>query len=68
MTFEILIGALLLFILVREMLFLYSTHKLLNKLMSRNYWEYQTSQRIGKIHPAPKMAAEDPVEDFGQLA
>lgn len=53
---------------VRELYFLYSTHKLLNKLMSRNYFEYQTASGLGASKESPATnRSEDMEEDFGSL-
>ena len=45
---EYVIGFLLLFIAVREATFYYTLHKLVNKIMSRNYGEYLQAQNLAK--------------------
>lgn len=50
---------------VREIVFQYSTHKLLNKLMSRNYHEFQISQKASKIDSTGVIKVR---EDDGELA
>lgn len=63
------IVGLLLFIAIRELFHIYTTHQLLNKLMSRNYHEFQVSTQVGK---PVKEEAFPPVEieqeDFGALS
>lgn len=58
---------LVVYTIAREIFFLYTTHKLINKIMSRNYHEF----RMAEIPPAAdhathKMPEEDP-EDLGPL-
>lgn len=56
------------FIVIREWMFQYSTHKLLNKLMSRSYHEYQVASAMGqeKKFEAPKEEMDYP-EDIRHL-
>jgi hypothetical protein len=52
------IVSLLTYLIVREAIFLYSTNKLVNKLMSRDYHSYQMSEKVGKLE-APKPPKEE---------
>lgn len=65
-----LIYGLLGYTLIREAFFAYQLNKLTNKLMSRNYYEYEVSKKAGKvIEPEQKVYEDDePAEDFSQLA
>lgn len=54
---EKLVTALIAYCFIRECIFVYYTHRLLNKLMSRNYYEYQLAEQVGK---APKKAESQP--------
>lgn len=64
-----LVAILLLYSLVREAYFIYSTQKLMNKLMSRNYQDFQMSEKSGKINPKPVRlpVPDDEPEDFSPL-
>lgn len=66
-----LIYSLLVFIGIRELLFMWQLNKLTNKLMSRNYHEYTVSQQAGKLlqQDNQKFKVDDELsEDFNQLA
>ena len=68
MTEPVIIGLLLLYIITREVFFLYSTHKLINKIMSHNFHDYQQSLTSAKAVPAqPTPQPEDEPEDLGVL-
>ncbi len=56
--------------LLREIYFLYAVHSLLNKLMSRNYHEFQITESRGKMKPQEpvRRADDDMMEDFGILS
>jgi hypothetical protein len=43
--------ALLVFMVVQQGLHMYQTNRLVNKLMSRNYHEFQVAEKSGKIFP-----------------
>ena len=62
---ELLLG----YILIREFMYYHHTHKLLNKLMSRNYQEYQFSQAIKPEEPKPfePVVIEENDQDFARL-
>jgi predicted permease len=63
-----LVVVLLVYIALREVLFLYQVHKLLNKLMSRNYHEYTLSEKYGKLKEPQRIKAEtEEPEDLGAL-
>lgn len=54
--------------MVREIYFLYSTHKLVNKLMSRNYYDYMITQKATRtVEKEPKPTPPEPEEDFGAM-
>lgn len=51
MNFEqILILSLLVFTLIREAVYQWTLHRMVNKLMSRNFYDFQVAQGIGKIN------------------
>lgn len=61
---------LLIAFLAREVWFHYATNRLLDKLMSRNYYDYQVSSKAGKIEEPPKpfkLDDEEPEEDLGRI-
>ena len=65
---EFVIAGLLLYTLCREAFFLYSMHKLVNKLMSRNYHEYKSADEVYK--PRERQAEQPdntPIQDVGIL-
>lgn len=52
------------YLVVREIIFHYSTHKLLNKLMSKNYAEYKVSSRALGPNQMPMTVNDlEPLED-----
>lgn len=56
--------------IIRELVFLVSTHKLINKLMSRNYHEYTISESRGKMgnqETTRQPGFRDDPEDLGIL-
>ena len=56
------------YLVVREVYFLYSTHKLINKLMSRNYYDYMITQKATRtVEKEPKPETPDTPEDFGAM-
>lgn len=61
---EIVIIGLLVYTLTREAIYLYSMHKLVNKLMSRNYHEYKSAEEVYKPKQA-QMPVESPIEGIG---
>ena len=63
MTEATVIALLVLYIVGRESFFLYSTHKLVNKIMSHNYHDYQQSAQVGKTKPQPAFKVQDDMED-----
>jgi hypothetical protein len=57
---------LLLFIVAREAMHQFTVHKLLNKLMSRNYHEYESAKEI--YQPKVQLPKDHgPAEDLGIL-
>lgn len=54
---------LLLFSLLRECMFLYERHKLLNKLMSRNYHEYTLAKNAGKLDKSGRDEEQEIVQN-----
>ena len=66
MTEHTTIYALLCFMVVRECFYIYSSNKLLDKLMSRNYNEYEWTRNLKKtLEPqTPKQEPEDVPEDL----
>lgn len=49
MDYASLISVLLIYSVLREVVFWVTTHRLLNKLMSRSFHEYQMGNNVGKI-------------------
>ena len=62
----ILIIALIIYAVAREIFFFIQVHKLINKLMSRNYWEYTRAGAGPLPDIAPSKNVEKP-EDFDDL-
>lgn len=68
MTENAIVLLLVLYIVARESFFLYSTHKLVNKIMSHNYHDYQQSAQVRKTEPkAPTFAPPEFEDDLGIL-
>lgn len=55
------------YIVVREIFFMYTTNKLINKLMSRNYHEYKAAETIDQKPVNQFIQPEDPM-DMGALS
>lgn len=54
--------------IARELYFHYLTHKLLNKIMSRDYADYRWADNSGKINTKPKVKVDEgEPEDFSIL-
>lgn len=69
MTHGAVIFLLLIYIFAREVFFLYSTHKFINKIMSHNFHDYRQSMVVGKAQK-PSNALDQPgdmEEDLGVL-
>ena len=68
MTQVSVIVLLVFYIICREVFFLYSTHKMINKIMSHNFHDYQQSVNVRPIKHEPlKLQPEDQAEDLGSL-
>ena len=66
---EFALAATLLYCVAREIIFIVTVHKLMNKLMSRNYHEYKLAESVGK-QPKPvfnRVMDDDLHEDFGSV-
>ncbi len=65
---QLVIG-LIAYCLVRECIYLYTTHKLVNKIMSRSFHEYQIANNSGKIVKKPEFIKVDdtPDEEFATI-
>jgi hypothetical protein len=50
--------------IAREILFLYQVHTLLNKLMSRNYGDYEIAKRYGKESQESTGKEAEPDSEF----
>ena len=48
---SVIVPCLLSYCLIREAIYIYTTQTLVNKIMSRNYGEYQLSKNPAKIEP-----------------
>jgi hypothetical protein len=67
---ELVIVALLVFIFAREVFFLLTTHRLINKIMSANYRDFQLSSQTGRMKnevKKEKFELEEE-EDLGALS
>lgn len=64
---EVALGACILIIIIQQ----YHAHRLINKLLSRNYYEYQQAESLTKQEPsaAPLKRADDtaPEEDLNHV-
>lgn len=58
---------LLIYTIAREVFFLYSINKLVNKLMSRNFAEYNHITQGQPVHVDPVVKVFDDAEDLGVL-
>lgn len=59
---------LIILLVSQEIIFLMAIHKLVNKLMSRNYHEYQMSDKIVKEKKEePLVIREEFAEDLGHV-
>lgn len=53
---------------IREVIFWFTTQKLLNKLMSRSFYEYQLGKNLGKVEEGPKKEYdEEEPEDMARF-
>lgn len=65
---EAIVICLLVYTVVRELFFYHQTNKLLNKLMSRNYHEYQVSEQVEKSFVPKRIKVDGSYnEDLGVL-
>lgn len=61
--------ALVFYTLAREVIFWVTTQRLINKIMSRNYHEFQMAEKASKLEETPPSRSDlDPNEDFGRLS
>lgn len=71
MTFDqLIIGILVLVIIILEILHQLQVNKLVNKLMSRNYYDYQVTKGMDSVMQKPdqvKIPTEE-VEDFAHMS
>jgi hypothetical protein len=68
MTAQSIILGLVAYILFREIFFLYSTQKLINKIMSRSFFDYQQGLRVGKTEEGiGGKVQEDLADDLSTL-
>lgn len=63
---EIIVGTLLTYCVVRELVFIHTLNKLINKLMSRNYHEYKAAESVYQKVPVINLGTE-PDEDLNVL-
>jgi hypothetical protein len=61
----ILFIVLLMYCLLREVVFWFNTQKLLNKLMSRSYFYFKTTQNLGKLN---KLESSFKIKEVDELA
>ena len=64
---HVVVVTLLVYTLLREILFYYQSQKLINKLMSRNYHEYRVTEQVGKPKPQTVQLKPELTEDLSQL-
>lgn len=62
-----LVIGLVVYSVIREVFFLYSTHKLVNKIMSRDYNSYKMAESGPSHEPATFKGIEEEPEDLGTL-
>lgn len=62
-----LVIGLIVYCVVRELFFLYSTHKLINKILSRSYYEYKMAENGPTHEPATYKGPVEEPEDLGPL-
>ena len=62
-----LVVGLIVYCLLREVFFLYSTQKLINKIMSRDYNTYKMAESGPSHEPATYKGIEEEPEDLGTL-
>lgn len=55
--------SLLVYCLAREFFYQWSMQKLLNKFMSRNYYDYKISEDVGKMSQGLKIKEEDEIPE-----
>lgn len=68
MQLEYVCYGLLIFTLFREMMFMYSMHKMVNKLMCRSLHEYNLANTVyERKDPKPETYDESDREDLGSL-
>jgi hypothetical protein len=70
MSFEKAFYAVLVIWFTRELVFLFTTQKLVNKLMSRSFYDYQQAVKVGsdkKSEPKPGKIDDDEPEDLHTL-
>lgn len=70
MNFEQAFYYLLIFTVAREVVFQVTTHRMINKLMSRGFYEYQQAKSVKAQKKADNLfkVQEDLPEDLGSLA
>lgn len=65
---EYLVLGLIAYCVVREFFFMYTVNKLVDKVMSRSYYDYKVSTEVGKQKPEQKFQLPpDDAEDLGIL-
>lgn len=64
-----LIFVLITYILIRETTFIYSTHKMVNKIMSRSFHDYEFSKNVSKTlnSDQTKKIQEEMPEDLSPI-
>lgn len=54
-------------LVVQQLFWAIQTHRLMNKLMSRNYHEYKQTEQAFEAKPKAIVAQEEDLEDLGVL-
>ena len=67
MSQNYIITALLVYTILREILFIFQLNRLVNKLMSRNYQDYQLGNNVTKEKKKVAKRTEEIPEDLGVL-
>ncbi len=68
MSFELGFFGLLIFCFIREAFFMYSTQKLVNKVMCKSFYDYKQAERVGQVDRPQGLAVDDGMEeDLGVL-
>lgn len=57
----------LVYLVIREAIYQYSMQRLVNKLMSRNYYEFKSAEKLEERREIAPKVDNDMPEDLGEL-